>query len=89
MFAIFKALIWQICCMFCDCCDGGDCTDGVCDTSALREAVEELRTGTPDASATKTMAVTLDWTQIQPTIDAILAAVRQIMLLFGIKPKVG
>lgn len=88
MFSIFKSMLCSLLCFLCDCCDGHEeCPDGVCDE--LRSVTEELRTGAPEPSATLPQSVRIDWTRIQPTIDALVAAVREVMLLFGVKSKLG
>lgn len=88
MWSVIKSVLCSILCMICDCCDGHeDCPDGVCDE--LRAVTEEFRNGSPEPSATLPQSVQIDWTRIQPTIDALVTAVKELMLLFGVKSKLG
>lgn len=79
----FKAILCQILCQFCDCCDDSeDCPDGICDP--LRDAVIDLEsTGGPGLTAKPTTrSWKIDWAKLQEAIPAIVAAVKAITNIF-------
>jgi hypothetical protein len=87
----FKSMICVLLCQFCDCCEDEDnCPDGICND--LRSAIADLEQSVPPTTAVPQLAAprfNFNWDEIQPTIEAITAAVKQLIRFFGAGPKVG
>lgn len=84
---IFKRVLCAILCQFCDCCEDNDnCPDGVC--IDLRQAIDELERETPTLLASDPKVslpeMNIDWAELQATIAAITAAVKQLTKFFGV-----
>ena len=92
LISLFTKALCVILCQFCECCeDNDDCPDGVCDS--LRFSIDELQTSEPEFVADKTRAMApsfdFDWSELQATVDAFVAAIAQLMKFLGRSARVG
>lgn len=90
--AILQSLPQILCQIFGYCLEQEDCPDGVCEP--LIDELEAIQTGSPLMSANpanvSSSGFAMDWSKLPEAIDAVRAAVKALLALFGKEvPKVG
>ena len=86
-----KAIQAALCQILGICIDSDDCPDGVCD-EALRAAdsLDEVSPGVAmSPESTQALNFDIDWTQLQPLTQAIVALIEALKAFLGLAPKVG